>query len=84
MSLITRMTGTLPGTSLTYIHSLLHGWGARLELGVYEGRSINFMAKLDPDWTYHGFDSFEGLPEEWSLGRLTMKKRAFNMRGTSS
>ena len=39
--------------------------GAVLEFGVYSGATISHLAKLFPDRTLHGFDSFEGLPEEW-------------------
>jgi hypothetical protein len=38
--------------------------GLVLEFGVYSGRTINFLASLDPG-TVYGFDSFEGLPEAW-------------------
>lgn len=36
------------------------------EFGVWNGRSINYMADVRPDNTFHAFDSFEGLPEEWN------------------
>ncbi|MFN3741267.1 MAG: class I SAM-dependent methyltransferase [Anaerolineales bacterium] len=35
------------------------------EFGVAGGKSINFLAKLLPHRILHGFDSFEGLPEDW-------------------
>jgi|694.fasta_scaffold104684_3 hypothetical protein len=38
---------------------------AFLEFGVWQGRSINYMALVRPDCFFHGFDSFEGLPEDW-------------------
>lgn len=38
--------------------------GLYLELGVATGKSINAIAKYVQD-TVHGFDSFEGLPEDW-------------------
>jgi hypothetical protein len=39
-----------------------------LEFGVYKGRTTRYWAaKLrNPDSQLHGFDSFEGLPEEWA------------------
>ncbi len=36
-----------------------------LEFGIWKGSSINYMAKVRPDSHFHGFDSFEGLPEDW-------------------
>lgn len=42
------------------------GEGEFLEFGVAEGKSINRMAELAPDRQFHGFDSFEGLPENWT------------------
>lgn len=42
--------------------------GAYLEMGVYKGDSINYLASLRKDKIFHGFDSFEGLPEPWSSG----------------
>jgi predicted O-methyltransferase YrrM len=35
------------------------------EFGVFKGQSVNWMAAWFPDRTIHGFDSFEGLPEDW-------------------
>ena len=49
--------------------------GLLLEFGVYLGRSINYMAeqlKKDKDpRTFYGFDSFEGLSEDWGGTSLT-------------
>lgn len=39
--------------------------GLILEFGVYEGKSINYIAKHIKDNTVYGFDSFEGLPDGW-------------------
>jgi len=39
--------------------------GHLMEFGVYVGHSINYLANLVPARTFHGFDSFQGLPEEW-------------------
>ena len=41
--------------------------GAYLEFGVASGRTINHVAK-QVSGTVHGFDSFEGLPEDWRTG----------------
>jgi cytidyltransferase-like protein len=40
--------------------------GLILEFGVYQGRTINYIALKFPNNTIYGFDSFEGLPEEWN------------------
>jgi hypothetical protein len=41
--------------------------GLICEFGVYRGDTINHIASLI-DGTVHGFDSFEGLPEDWRGG----------------
>ena len=38
--------------------------------GVNEGGSINHMAKCLPDRQLDGFDSFEGLPEDWAGNQM--------------
>lgn len=38
-----------------------------LEFGVWEGRTINFLSQNTNNIVY-GFDSFEGLPEDWRSG----------------
>lgn len=40
--------------------------GHYLEFGVYTGGTIRFIAKRAGHRTIHGFDSFKGLPEDWS------------------
>jgi hypothetical protein len=52
--------------------------GLFLEFGVYKGDSINRLAGLKPQVTFHGFDSFVGLPEGWTLGAKT---GAFDLGG---
>lgn len=42
--------------------------GIYCEFGVFSGETINYMADLKPGVTFHGFDSFEGLPEDWRTG----------------
>jgi hypothetical protein len=42
--------------------------GLFLEFGVFEGVTINHIARLLPNKIVHGFDCFEGLPEDWTLG----------------
>jgi Macrocin-O-methyltransferase (TylF) len=41
--------------------------GLYCEFGVYRGETINFIASL-AQAEIHGFDSFEGLPEDWRTG----------------
>ena len=40
--------------------------GLYLEFGVRSGSTITHIARQIPDNTVYGFDSFEGLPENWS------------------
>ena len=53
----------------TLIHALgkSNPDGIALEFGVYTGSSLRLITKYFPDSTY-GFDSFEGLPEDWREG----------------
>ena len=37
-----------------------------LEFGVFKGRSLNFFSKRLNKCFFYGFDSFEGLKEDWS------------------
>ena len=49
-----------------YVASQISIEGLCMECGVFRGKSINRMATLLPDRHFYGFDSFEGLSEEWS------------------
>jgi len=40
--------------------------GLWIELGVYRGRTLNYLAAEKPNERFFGFDSFEGLPEFWN------------------
>lgn len=42
--------------------------GLFLEFGVAYGRSINLIASVVTPRKVYGFDSFEGLPEDWAAG----------------
>jgi len=53
--------------------------GAILEFGVAGGRSITVLAKAADGRVVHGFDSFEGLPEDWS-GHME-RRGAFGRKG---
>lgn len=47
-----------------------------LEFGTYKGELINFCSSLMPEVKFYGFDSFEGLPESfsiWKRGRFDIK-----------
>ncbi|MBW2274069.1 MAG: class I SAM-dependent methyltransferase [Deltaproteobacteria bacterium] len=48
-----------------------------LEFGVYTGGSINYLARKLPGRAIHGFDSFQGLPEDW----LTFRADYFSLGG---
>lgn len=55
--------------------------GLYLEFGVCSGRTINFIAALNPLIPIYGFDSFEGLPEDWTehckKGTFAFKQQDF-------
>jgi hypothetical protein len=51
--------------------------GCFCEFGVFQGRTLTRIASLAPDRAVHGFDSFEGLPEDWRDG---YKQGAFQTR----
>ena len=55
------------------------GEGMILEFGVFKGASINQIATAVPDRQIHGFDSFEGLPEDWTGYNVTTE--AFDQQG---
>lgn len=52
--------------------------GLMLEFGVKRGATIRNIAALTAA-TVHGFDSFEGLPEDWA--GTSMRKGKFSIRG---
>ncbi len=54
--------------------------GAYIEVGVCTGRTINFIAALAPHNDIHGFDSFEGLPEDWVRVDRTFNKGDFGFK----
>jgi len=53
--------------------------GLCLEFGVWKGNSINYFSSVMPERHWHGFDSFEGLPEDWQGGMVG--KKTFNLNG---
>ena len=54
--------------------------GACLEFGVFRGTSINYFAKRLRDQRFIGFDSFEGLAEDWKGHHA--KRGTFDLKGT--
>jgi hypothetical protein len=48
------------------LRTQLSGNGMFLEFGVATGRTINHIARVHSGDYIHGFDSFEGLPEDWT------------------
>jgi hypothetical protein len=54
--------------------------GLWLEFGTYKGRSINVISTRT-ELTVYGFDSFEGLPEDWYSDINFCKKGALNLNG---
>ena len=56
--------------------------GFCIELGVHKGYTINLIARyLFFNNLIHGFDSFEGLPDEWNDGAYTYPKGFFTTYG---
>jgi len=51
---------------LEYAISKIENEGDVLEFGVLTGHSINYIANKLQSKKIHGFDSFEGLPEDWT------------------
>lgn len=51
--------------------------GAFLEMGVCTGKTINFIAALNPEQRIWGFDSFDGLPEAWLRTDLVVPQGTF-------
>ena len=58
--------------------------GLFCEFGVHKGETITHLAghlaEHRPGTTIHGFDSFEGLPDDWFLGR---KAGRFSLEGNA-
>lgn len=51
--------------------------GVFIELGVWFGRSISYMAAWNPDKHFYGFDTFEGVDEVWETGGKTLDMKRF-------
>jgi len=55
--------------------------GLYLEFGVHDGTTVNFTATIVNPNKVYGFDSFEGLPEDWERGNNVYKKGHFDLKG---
>ncbi|HEY2221521.1 class I SAM-dependent methyltransferase [Actinomycetospora sp.] len=62
-----RTFGTPPET-LAHALSLAPRGGMALEFGVYSGSTLRAIAEARGGTEVYGFDSFEGLPEDWRAG----------------
>ena len=73
------------GTKAKYEPSIKKHWlevckkvtmpGYWMEMGVRGGRSVGWMLEEFPNQEMHGFDSWEGLPEEWFIGGNTKYRK---------
>lgn len=61
------------------VENLRGSSGLCTEFGVYKAATLNYFANKLQDRTWHGFDSFEGLPEAWSGSGQS--KGAFSLGG---
>jgi len=56
--------------------------GKYFEFGVFNGHSINFIARnIGSDKIIYGFDSWQGLPEKWKTKYKIFSKGHYNMNG---
>lgn len=63
--------------TLRFASDMASSDGLYIELGVYKGRTINFISALNPTKIIYGFDSFEGLPEDWERTDKHFPKESF-------
>lgn len=73
------MTFTTQRELMRYSLKQVEVEGCFMEFGVYKGGTMRYMAKRRSDRLFHGFDSFEGLPESW--GGFDLPRGAFNTKG---
>jgi O-methyltransferase len=54
-----------------------------LEFGVWKGESLGLWTSINTNETsrFYGFDSFEGLPEDWAQAFGKVNKGAFSLKG---
>lgn len=63
----------------SHLDKLVPG-GLVLEFGVFSGASVKKIAAALPNHDVYGFDSFEGLPENWVRTDGIFKKGAFDLK----
>jgi hypothetical protein len=68
-----------PAEMLAFALKMVKIEGHYLEFGVFTGGTIRFIARMIGDRIIHGFDSFQGLPEDWS--GYNLGQRAFDTGG---
>lgn len=57
--------------------------GDIVEMGVYNGESLRIIEEVFPNDNIFGFDSFEGIPEEWiTSSDHIVPKNFFNLGGS--
>lgn len=47
--------------------------GCYLEIGVYQGATLAYLAHMFPERKFYGYDTFEGMPEAGPLDNLHQK-----------
>ena len=54
-----------------------------VEFGVFEGESLKIISSMFEPYgsTCYGFDTFQGLTEEWRIGERTMPKGSYSTEG---
>jgi predicted O-methyltransferase YrrM len=57
-----------PAATLAHALGLAPRGGMALEFGVYTGTTLRTIATARGDGKVYGFDSFQGLPEDWRAG----------------
>jgi len=67
------------GLLYDHVATLIQEPVSYLEFGVFKGDTLRHWSKLlkHPNSFLHGFDSFEGLPEDWRV----LEKESFNVHG---
>lgn len=62
-----------------YCIPLCNTEGYFIELGVWFARSLNYMAKNNPQYNFYGFDTFKGVKEIWETGGKTVDMSRFQI-----